>query len=191
MALTLTGERLWLGFSPKYLEGLGAGVFIIGLFDALQTLLGALYACPGGWLTDRGGNADRCCRSMGCPSPATYWYFDNLIRFCERLPFAFVILWAMNHSDVTAAQFGVLTAIEMGTTMVCYIPVAHLADRHGQRPFVFAAFIFSSGIAWEPRGRSWARGCGASARRRTSSVRRFAGWVAPCGSGNRFTGTGG
>src|SRR5213596_1298171 len=55
LVLALTGERLWLGFAPKYLETLGAGVFIIGLFDALQTLLGALYAYPGGWLTDRLG----------------------------------------------------------------------------------------------------------------------------------------
>ena len=30
-------------------------MLIIGLFDALQTLLGALYAYPGGWLTDRWG----------------------------------------------------------------------------------------------------------------------------------------
>src|SRR5216117_2425520 len=52
LVLALTGERLWLGFAPKYLETLGAGVFVIGLFDALQTLLGALYAYPGGWLTD-------------------------------------------------------------------------------------------------------------------------------------------
>src|ERR1043166_7168611 len=55
LVLALTGERLWLGFAPKYLEQLGAGVFVIGLFDALQTLLGALYAYPGGWLTDRWG----------------------------------------------------------------------------------------------------------------------------------------
>src|SRR5688572_23352254 len=45
-----TGEKLWIGFVPKYLEVLGAGIFIIGLFDALQTLLGAVYAYPGGWL---------------------------------------------------------------------------------------------------------------------------------------------
>jgi hypothetical protein len=32
--LALTGERLWLGLAPKYLETLGAGVFIIGLLDA-------------------------------------------------------------------------------------------------------------------------------------------------------------
>src|ERR1041385_5868980 len=55
LVLALIGERLWLGFAPKYLETLGAGVFVIGLFDALQTLLGALYAYPGGWLTDRWG----------------------------------------------------------------------------------------------------------------------------------------
>ena len=57
MALVLagTGERLWLGFAPKYLETLGPGVLVIGLFDALQTLLGAVYAYPGGWLTDHWG----------------------------------------------------------------------------------------------------------------------------------------
>src|SRR5437870_3195385 len=55
LVLAGTGERLWLGFAPKYLETLGAGVFTIGLFDALQTLLGALYAYPGGWLTDHLG----------------------------------------------------------------------------------------------------------------------------------------
>src|SRR6185436_4540541 len=55
LVLAGTGEKLWLGFAPKYLQTLGAGVFIIGLFDALQVLLGALYAYPGGWLTDRWG----------------------------------------------------------------------------------------------------------------------------------------
>lgn len=52
LVLALTGEKLWLGFAPKYLETLGSGVFIIGLFDFLQTFLGAVYAYPGGWLTD-------------------------------------------------------------------------------------------------------------------------------------------
>ena len=67
---------------------------------------------------------------------------DILIRFCERIPYAFVILWAMNHAGVTAQQFGLLVAVEMATAMVCYIPVAHLADKHGQRPFVLATFVF-------------------------------------------------
>src|ERR1044071_3569035 len=55
LVLAGTGEKLWLGFAPKYLGTLGAGVFIIGLFDALQTLLGAVYAYPGGWFTDHWG----------------------------------------------------------------------------------------------------------------------------------------
>src|SRR2546422_283984 len=57
VALILAGtvEKLWLGFAPKYLQTLGASIFIIGLFDALQTLLGAVYAYPGGWLTDHWG----------------------------------------------------------------------------------------------------------------------------------------
>src|SRR5262244_1892763 len=55
LVLAGTGEKLWLGFAPKYLQTLGAGVLIIGLFDGLQTLLGALYAYPGGWLTDYWG----------------------------------------------------------------------------------------------------------------------------------------
>jgi MFS family permease len=270
LVLALTGERLWLGFAPKYMTTLGAGVFIIGLFDALQTLLGAVYAYPGGWLTDRWGqrrslllfnalslagyvvvlawrhwlalvlgaflflawsalslpatlsvvatSLDRGRHTMGVGvqsmvrrvpmmvgplvggwlitrfgweqgirfalfgcialSAATtvfQWFIaepapkaapsadvprflgivrsfnptlrellvsDILIRFCERIPYAFVILWAMDHGGVTAQQFGLLVTIEMATAMVCYIPVAHLADKHGQRPFVLATFVF-------------------------------------------------
>lgn len=269
-----TGERLWLGFAPKYLETLGATVLVIGLFDALQTLLGAIYAYPGGWLTDRWGqrrslllfnalslagyvlvlvwqhwlalvvgaflflawsalslpatfavvatSLDKSRHTMGVgvqsmirrvpmmvgplvggylisrhgweqgvrfgligciglsaatmvfqwfmaetakepiekslPGSSSVSFFgvvksfnptlrellvsDILIRFCERLPYAFVILWAMNHGGVSAEQFGWLLAIEMVTAMVCYIPVAHLADKHGQRPFVLATFVF-------------------------------------------------
>src|SRR5260370_22921595 len=55
VGLAGTGERLWLGFAPKYLQTIGATVLVIGLFDALQTLLGAVYAYPGGWLTDHWG----------------------------------------------------------------------------------------------------------------------------------------
>src|SRR4051812_23001647 len=50
------GEELWLRFLPKYLQALGAGIFVIGLFDALRTLLGAIYAYPGGVLVDRWGH---------------------------------------------------------------------------------------------------------------------------------------
>src|SRR5438046_9668507 len=50
------GEELWMRFVPKYLQTLGASVFVIGLYDALRTLLGAIYAYPGGVLVDLWGH---------------------------------------------------------------------------------------------------------------------------------------
>jgi len=269
-----TGERLWLGFAPKYIETLGGSVLIIGAFDALQTFLGAVYAYPGGWLTDHWGQRrallafsglsvtgyllvffwshwlalllgaflflawsamslpttftvvatalDRSRHTMGIGVQSMVrrmpmalgpviggwlvvrfgwtdgvrsalglciglnlatlgfqWFMaepaddkassrtlrgdgisflgivngftptlrellvsDILIRFCERLPYAFVILWATNQGGLNAEQYGWLVAIEMGTAMLCYIPVAHLADKYGRRPFVLATFGF-------------------------------------------------
>src|SRR5467141_607848 len=50
------GEELWIRFVPKYLQTLGATVFVIGLYDALRTLLGAIYAYPGGVFVDLWGH---------------------------------------------------------------------------------------------------------------------------------------
>jgi MFS family permease len=272
LVLAGTGEKLWLGFAPKYIEIIGGGAFIIGLFDALQTLLGAVYAYPGGWLTDRWGQrrallafsavsvagyvlvlvwphwlalllgsflflawsalslpttfavvatslerhrhtmgigvqslvrrvpmmlgpliggwllthygwtdgvkyALVLCIAMSLLTAAFQWFMfepeeknsrtrttmrtsfvevfksftpalrellvsDILIRFCERIPYAFVILWAIDHNGLTAQQYSYLVAFEMVTAMLCYIPVAHLADKYGRRPFVLATFVF-------------------------------------------------
>jgi MFS family permease len=274
LLLAGTGEKLWLGFAPKYIETLGGGIFIIGLFDALQTFLGAIYAYPGGWLTDHWGQrkslllfslisiagyflvlfwqswlalllgsflflawsalslpatlsviatslqtnrhtmgvgvqsmirrvpmiigpliggwlltrfgwtdgvryALALCIMMSLLTLAFQWFMfepdgkdsrtrksmttrmsfvqvvktftpalrellvsDILIRFCERIPYAFIILWAMDHGGLTAQQFGYLVTFEMVTAMLCYIPVAHLADKYGRRPFVLITFVF-------------------------------------------------
>jgi MFS family permease len=276
LLLAGTGEKLWLGFAPKYIETLGGGIFIIGLFDALQTFLGAVYAYPGGWLTDHWGQrkslllfstisiagyilvlvwqswlalllgsflflawsalslpatlsviatslqshrhtmgvgvqsmirrvpmmlgpliggwlltrfgwtdgvryALTLCIAMSLLTLAFQWFMfepdgkaaevqkensstttisflivvktftpalrellvsDILIRFCERIPYAFIILWAMDHGGLTAQQFGYLVTFEMVTAMLCYIPVAHLADKYGRRPFVLITFVF-------------------------------------------------
>ena len=281
LVLAGTGEKLWLGFAPKYIEVLAHGalpaakiVLIIGIFDALQTFLGAIYAYPGGWLTDHWGQrkslllfsaisiagyilvlvwqswlalllgsflflawsalslpatlsvvatslqshrhtmgvgvqsmirrvpmmlgpliggwlltrfgwadgvryALALCISMSLLTAAFQWSMfepdgkdsakknpasaqmsflgivksftptlcellvsDILIRFCERLPYAFVILWAMDFGGVTAQQFGYLVTCEMVAAMLCYIPVAHLADKYGRRPFVLITFVF-------------------------------------------------
>src|SRR5438874_3165148 len=50
------GEELWMRFVPKYLQAVGATVFVIGLYDALRTLLSAIYAYPGGVFADRWGH---------------------------------------------------------------------------------------------------------------------------------------
>src|ERR1051325_1740169 len=50
------GEELWMRFVPKYLETVGASALVIGLYDAVRTLLGAVYAYPGGIVVDRWGH---------------------------------------------------------------------------------------------------------------------------------------
>jgi MFS family permease len=49
------GEELWKRFLPKYLEALGAGTAVIGLFGTTRDFFDAIYQYPGGWLADRIG----------------------------------------------------------------------------------------------------------------------------------------
>lgn len=69
---------------------------------------------------------------------------DILVRFCEQIPYAFVVVWCMKEiaEPVTALQFGVLTSIEMTAAVLVYIPVAYLADRSAKKPFVVITFAF-------------------------------------------------
>ena len=69
---------------------------------------------------------------------------DILVRFCEQIPYAFVVVWSMKRiaEPVTAFQFGILTSIEMATAMLIYIPVAYFADRNAKKPFVVMTFVF-------------------------------------------------
>jgi MFS family permease len=69
---------------------------------------------------------------------------DILIRFCEQIPDALVILWVMRRilHPVTGTQFGILTVIEMATAVAVYIPVAYFADRTAKKPFVLITFCF-------------------------------------------------
>ncbi|HEU4771884.1 MAG TPA: MFS transporter [Candidatus Udaeobacter sp.] len=270
------GEELWMRFVPKYLQTVGATVFVIGLYDALRTLLGAIYAYPGGVVADRWGHRSAFIifnvvsivgyalvllipnwggviigmfffLSWSCFSlPATFslvgaaleahrhsmgvgvqsvikrlpimvapifggmlidrfgiipgvrialvisiflsaltilvqrqlrdhsdadariatgtareteqWNFwrslrefnqpmrrllvsDILIRFCERVPYAWVVIFAMDYIGVSARQVGILTTIEMLAATLCIIPASHYADRYRREPFVIVTFI--------------------------------------------------
>lgn len=263
------GEELWMRFVPKYLQTLGASVFVIGLYDGLRTLLGAVYAYPGGVLVDFWGHrraflafniisiagyavvllvprwgavivgmflflswscfslpatlslvgsaleANRHSMGVGVQSvikrlpimiapifggmlidhfgmidgvrialvisivlstatifiqrqledepmakPATVerWSFlrslrefnspmrrlllsDILIRFCERIPYAWVVIFAMDYIGVDGKQVGILITVEMLAASICILPAAYFADRHGREPFVVTTFI--------------------------------------------------
>jgi MFS family permease len=264
-----TGEELWMRFVPKYLQALGAGVFVIGLYDALRTLLGAVYAYPGGVLVDLWGHrraflafnilsiigyavvllvphwgaviagmflflswtcfslpatfslvrttldANRHSMGVGVQSvikrlpimvapffggilidrfgviggvrialvisivlsgvtifaqlqlreeskpniaAGVRWSFwrsllefdapmrrlllsDILIRFCERIPYAWVVIFAMDYIGVSGKEIGVLTTVEMLAAILCIIPASHYADRYGRESFVIATFL--------------------------------------------------
>jgi len=67
---------------------------------------------------------------------------DILVRFCEQIPYAFLAIWSLDHAGVSPVRFGLLTAIEMVTAMLVYVPVAYLADRTTKKPFVAITFGF-------------------------------------------------
>ena len=95
-------------------------------------------------------------RTQGERSPVKLWKLvpqrlrrllisDILVRFCEQIPYAFVVVWCMKVVGISALQFGVLTAVEMVTAALIYIPTAYFADRGGRKPFVVATFwIFAA-----------------------------------------------
>ena len=263
------GEELWMRFVPKYLQTLGAAVFVIGLYDALRTLLGAIYAYPGGVFVDLWGHrrafitfnivsiigyalvlfiphwgaviagmflflswtcfslpatfslvgetlaANRQSMGIGVQSvirrvPAmispilggilidhfgvvpgvriallisivlsvatifAQWQLhveqpppgprperwnllqtlrgfdtpmrrlllsDILVRFCERIPYAWAIIFAMDYIGMSAKEVGVLTVIEVLVASLCIIPASHYADKTQREPFVLITFI--------------------------------------------------
>lgn len=81
------------------------------------------------------------------PSLKNLLVSDILIRFCEQIPYAYVVIWCVqgvagyHTARITAGQFGILTSLEMATAVICYIPVARFADRGTKKPFVFITFI--------------------------------------------------
>jgi len=65
------GQELWSRYLPEYLRFLGASALVVGAFGALQDLLDAVYAYPGGWLSDRLGNR-RALILFGCLTTAGF-----------------------------------------------------------------------------------------------------------------------
>ncbi len=259
------GEELWKKFLPKYLESLGAGTFVIGLFGTVKDFFDAIYQYPGGWLADRVGRRRAFLVFIGLASTgysiylvSPSWPFvflglafamgwtsmaspaifavigdalpkhrramgftfqalikrvpmavapviggamiatlgiksgiragliitlalaaitvlivlvidipvapgepanirgvwrsfhsalkrllvsDVIIRMCEGLPDVLIILYVTNVIGVSIAEYGVLVAIQLVTSILVYLPAAKLADRVGRKPFVVATFV--------------------------------------------------
>src|SRR5947199_4387246 len=66
---------------------------------------------------------------------------DILVRFCERIPYAWAVIFAMDYIGMSAKQIGVLTMVEMLAAALCIIPTSYFADRSRREPFIVATFI--------------------------------------------------
>ncbi len=66
---------------------------------------------------------------------------DIIIRTCEGMAEILIVIYVTNVIGVSMAQFGVLVAIQMATSILVYIPAAKIADRIGRKPFVIATFL--------------------------------------------------
>lgn len=114
-----------------------AGAFLLGIVSIILQQKMIMDTAP------RGRAEKRPSRLWQAMSPAlrNLLISDILIRFAEQIPYAFVVVWCIRYNGITAAQFGVLTAIEMATAVAVYLPVAYLADRSTKKPFVVITFF--------------------------------------------------
>lgn len=70
---------------------------------------------------------------------------DILIRFCEQIPYAFVVIWCIKRIGVSPVEFGALTTIEMFSAVLIYIPVAWLVEKNKtKKPYIAITFAFFS-----------------------------------------------
>src|SRR3954452_15914235 len=150
------GEELWMRFVPKYLQALGATVFIIGLYDALRTLLGAVYAYPGGIIVDHWGHR-RAFIIFNVISIAGYsvvlliptWagviagMFFFLSWSWFSLPATFSLVGAALEAHRHSMGIGVQSVIKRLPIMVAPILGGMLIDHFGIIPGVRIALIVS------------------------------------------------
>ena len=150
------GEELWMRFVPKYLQTLGATVFVIGVYDALRTLLGAIYAYPGGVLVDLWGHR-RSFLVFNLVSILGYalvlliphWgaviagMFLFLSWTCFSLPAAFSLVGATLAANRYSMGIGTQMVIKRLPIMVAPFFGGILIDRFGVVPGVRIGLIIS------------------------------------------------
>src|SRR5882762_1870956 len=150
------GEELWMRFLPKYLQAVGATVFVIGLYDALRTLLGAIYAYPGGVLVDRWGHRPafiifNVLSIVGYTVVllVPHWgavivgMFLFLSWSCFSLPATFSLVGAALEANRHSMGIGVQSVIKRLPIMIAPIFGGMLIDHFGIIPGVRIALVIS------------------------------------------------
>ena len=99
------GEELWKKFLPKYLEQLGAGAVVVGLFGTAKDFFDAIYQYPGGWLADRVGRRRAFLVFIGVASVGYLVYLLSPSWPYVFLGLAFSMAW---HSMASPAVFAVI-----------------------------------------------------------------------------------
>ena len=99
------GEELWKRYLPKYLEALGAGVGVIGLFGTAKDFFDAVYQYPGGWLADRVGRRRAFLVFIAL---ASMGYFVYLVSPSWPYVFLGLALSMSWHSMASPAVFAVI-----------------------------------------------------------------------------------
>jgi MFS family permease len=129
------------GLRAAFVAALGLGVLTL----VVQQLLIRPWTAPKAAATAP-APAFRPIAAVRAMSPALRELFvaDTLIRFCEQIPYAFVVLWCLRVMEhpIGALQFGQLTALEMVVAMLAYAPGAWLSSRIGKPATVALTFVF-------------------------------------------------
>jgi MFS family permease len=100
------GEELWKKFIPKYLESLGAGTAIIGLFGTAEDFFDAIYQYPGGWLADRLGRRRAFLLFIAIASAGYVVYYLAPSWPCIFLGLGLVMGWQSMASPAIFAVIG-------------------------------------------------------------------------------------
>jgi MFS family permease len=100
------GEELWKKFLPKYLEGLGTSVAIVGFFGTAEDFFDAVYQYPGSWVADHWGRQRAFLLFLAVAATGYLVYL-----FSPSWPFLFlglalVMVWQSMGSPAISATIG-------------------------------------------------------------------------------------
>ena len=67
---------------------------------------------------------------------------DCLVRIGEGIATSFIVLFVLQVRHLSAAEYGVLYAVQQTVSIAFYLPAGRLADRIGRTPLVAVTFVF-------------------------------------------------